>query len=408
MIVVPAHMGRMNKLALLNRLRQLGTASRADLAKSLGLSQPTCGKIVQELLRSGVVEELRRTGSEEIPSLSRVHRRKLGRPGVLLRLDRTRPRFLGIQLDVTHTSMARLTVGFTGPDAWEVRVPTGRSATQWIRHVREATRALPMEEVWGVLISVPGLLDAARGRVLFSPNLHWTESVDLRAVAEEIWQAPVVLMQEEQALALGYYQVNPKRDNFLLVDFGEGVGGAVLVNGRLQANPLPVSGELGHTPVEGNRRRCGCGAVGCLETLVSLRGLLQSFSEAVPRADHCWEALRAHVQAHGLEPWLSRTLDATAVVIAGALNVIGLRHVVLTGLLTELPEVVIRHLTRRIREGALWARFGDVLVETAPRHRAAGLVAAGIETLVLNRLGEGTPGPQGWARTSSSMEPSTP
>jgi len=392
MIVVPSHMGRMNKLALLRRLRQLGTASRAELAKSLGLSQPTCGKIVQELLRSGVLEELRRTRPAPSPWLPQLPKRKLGRPGVLLRLDCSRPRFLGIQLDVSRTSLARLALGFTGPDAWEVEVPTGRSAAQWLRHVGEAARALPVGELWGVLVSVPGLLDSARGRVLFSPNLHWTETVDLRALLGRIWPVPVVLMQEEQALALGHYQVHPGSESFLLVDFGEGVGGAVVVNGRLQANPLPVSGELGHTPVPGNRRKCGCGAVGCLETLVSLRGLLESFAEAVPRAQPSWESLCQHVARRGLEPWLAATLDATAVAIAGALNVIGLRHVVITGLLTQLPSVVLEHLTARIREGALWARFGEVQVQTAPRHRAAGLVAAGIEKLVLNRLHDGVPG----------------
>ncbi len=391
MIVVPAHMGRMNKLALLTRLQQLGTASRAELAKSLGLSQPTCGKIVQELLRSGVLEELRRPARSRMVGPGIERQRKLGRPGVLVRLNQSLPRFLAIQLDVTQTSLGRFSLGFTGADVWETSVPTGKTATEWARNLAEAARALPLPDPWGVLISVPGLLDAERGRVVYSPNLHWTETVDLRRVAAEIWQAPVVLMQEEQALALGHRRVHPDHDDFLLVDFGEGVGGAVLVHGRLPANPLPVSGELGHTPVAGNPRRCGCGAVGCLETLVSLRGLLESFAEAVPQAPRTWAALRQRVQERGLEPWLSRTLDATAVVIAGALNILGLQRVVLTGMLTELPTSVVEYLAQRVRQGALWARFGQIYVETAARHRAAGLVAAGLEKLVLNRLGEDTP-----------------
>ncbi len=59
----------------------------------------------------------------------------------------------------------------------------------------------------------------------------------------------------------------PDCEDFLLVDFGEGVGGAIIVEGKPLANPLPISGEIGHTPVPGNRRPCGCGAVGCMETL---------------------------------------------------------------------------------------------------------------------------------------------
>jgi DNA-binding Lrp family transcriptional regulator len=58
MIYVPARMGQLNRRALLRRLLKFGVASRADLAKSLGMSQPTAGKIVDELLAAGVLEEI--------------------------------------------------------------------------------------------------------------------------------------------------------------------------------------------------------------------------------------------------------------------------------------------------------------------------------------------------------------
>ena len=57
MIVVPSRMGRLNRRSLVARLQRLGVASRADLAKSLGMSQPTAGRIADELLEIGVVEE---------------------------------------------------------------------------------------------------------------------------------------------------------------------------------------------------------------------------------------------------------------------------------------------------------------------------------------------------------------
>src|SRR5258708_21501622 len=57
MVVIPSRMGRLNKRALLGRLQMMGTASRSSLAKSLGMSQPTAGKIVDELIEMGVVEE---------------------------------------------------------------------------------------------------------------------------------------------------------------------------------------------------------------------------------------------------------------------------------------------------------------------------------------------------------------
>src|SRR3954463_2583682 len=96
MVIIPSKMGRHNKRALLDRLLRLGIASRAELAKSLGLSQPTAGKIADELLELGVFEETdaeTQNGAEQANSGPRM-----GRPGRMLRLTQSKSRFLGIQL----------------------------------------------------------------------------------------------------------------------------------------------------------------------------------------------------------------------------------------------------------------------------------------------------------------------
>ena len=89
------------------------------------------------------------------------------------------------------------------------------------------------------------------------------------------------------------------------------------------------------------------------------------------------------MEGESIPPWMTETLHATAVVISGALNVLGLRRVIITGTLTELPPAVMADLSQAIVKGAMWARFGAVKVEAAPRRRTAGLVAVGIDRLVL-------------------------
>jgi predicted NBD/HSP70 family sugar kinase len=177
--------------------------------------------------------------------------------------------------------------------------------------------------------------------------------------------------------------VNPDCEDFLLVDFGDGVGGAIIMDGKPLANPLPISGEIGHTPVLGNQRRCGCGATGCMETLVSLRGLLESFSAATRGKKKSWGQLREHIAANGIGAWLAHSLDAAAVAIAGALNVLGLRRVVITGSLTELPPAVVAYLAQAVQNGSMWDKFGEVECVAAPRRRTAGLIAIGIDRLVV-------------------------
>jgi predicted NBD/HSP70 family sugar kinase len=380
MVVVPSKMGRLNKRALLDRLQIMGIASRAGLAKAIGLSQPTAGKIVDQLIETGVIEEVESSEADgkngDVKSAGKV-----GRPGRMLRLNRTPVRFLAIQLGVSETSLAALPLGVSGEDRWTIQIPTPNSAEAWRQQLEKASVKLKHKQFWGVLVSVPGIVDENNGRVLFSPNLHWTEKVNLTKILQSIWSAPVILMQEERALALGHQAMHPGSDGFLLADFGEGVGGTIVVGGKLYTNPLPLSGELGHTPVHGNKRPCGCGAGGCLETLASTRGLLQSFEEN--GGGNSWAGLAKRISEDGLPPWLIETLDAVAVIIAGALNVLGLRRLIVTGSLVDLPPIVIRHLSESVSRGALWGRFGNVHVEGAPRRRIAGLVSVGIDRLVV-------------------------
>jgi len=371
---LPSSLRRSNERTLVGLLMHSGPASRAQLAKAAGISQPTCGKIIDDLMRLGVVCE---ADADSGP------RERAGRPGRLVRLESSRPRFLAIQFDVHETSFALVPVGAPSEDRWDVSKATTDSAAGWSRQAAAVAATLPGKDVWGVLVSVPGVVDETGGRVLFSPNIHWSEKTDLPALIRKTWNVPVLLVQENRAAALGHLYAGSKHKDFLLVDFGNGVGGAIVESGRLFSSPLPMNSELGHTPIPGNFRQCGCGATGCLETMLSREGLLHSFIEANRGQREDWKALIAHVRAEGIKPWLAESLAAAGSVIAGALNVLGLRHVVVTGSLTEMPSAVMDQLTVAVREGAMWGRFGTVTCESAPRRRIAGLAAAGIDRLLL-------------------------
>ena len=374
-------MGQHNKRALVRQLQKTGVASRAVLARSLGMSQPTAGKIVDELLAEKILEEVEGTEANGHGTS------RLGRPGRRLQLNRSQAGFLGIHLGIHETQLAELPLGAADEKLWthSFRHPVSKTdhVALWERELRAAAKKLSAKTFLGVLLSAPGIVDEAQKKVLFSPNVHWTEKANLPAIVGRVWDAPVLVVQEERAVALGHHFNNPGDENFLLVDFGEGVGGAAIVGGKPFASPLPINGELGHTPAIGNHRRCGCGAIGCVETLVSTRGLLESFSAAQPKLKNDWGALHQFISANGIEPWLASSLDAAAMAIAGALNVLGLRRVIITGSLTELPPAVLAHLSRAVQDGAMWARFGKVECSGAPRCRAAGLVAIGIDRLVV-------------------------
>jgi predicted NBD/HSP70 family sugar kinase len=390
---IPSSLRKINRRLILRHMVQVAAAARGELAEVAGTSQVTVGKIVDELLEQGVLETAESKRAAVRP----------GRPGQNLRLNTRAPRFILLQLGVAHTRIAHAALGASMDTPWPVEIETPVSAREWELAVQRAIAQLvpnpstgaragsakhrDNSDLWGILVSVPGIVDEPQGKVLFSPNLHWSEGVDFRHMLGNILSVPVELVQEIRALALGQLAASPSEKDFLLVDFGHGLGGAAVLHGGLYHGALPLVGELGHTPVLDNQRLCGCGSVGCVETLLSRRGLFASLQEHLPEnkrhARFSWNLVEDHIAAHGLEPWLKRSLQAGAANIAGAMNALGLGRVVITGSLTSFPEEVKSFLASEIKKGAMWAKFGDVAIDFAPRRRMRGMISVGIERLVV-------------------------
>src|SRR5215470_16818231 len=95
---LPASLRRTNQRTVISLLFRMGTASRADLAKAAGISQPTAGKIISELLELGILQEVDSSPSNGHDGSRARTKPRLGRPGQLLRLDDKRPRFLAIEI----------------------------------------------------------------------------------------------------------------------------------------------------------------------------------------------------------------------------------------------------------------------------------------------------------------------
>src|SRR5260221_12740430 len=141
------------------------------------MSQPTAGKITTELLRLGILQE---TGAAaELVVNGTASGTRLGRPGQMLCLEAEHPRFLTIELGVSETSVATLPVAVELEDRWTSSFATPSSPDAWLDAVKTATRECPADQLWGVLVSVPGVIDETNARVIFSPNLHWLEHTNL-------------------------------------------------------------------------------------------------------------------------------------------------------------------------------------------------------------------------------------
>lgn len=376
LMATSSHLRKINQRKIVHSMLRLrSSTSRTELAEIAGISQATVGRIVDDLISQSVLSEV-----EEDNSHSRSESRPQGRPIKLVELDRVRPRFLLIQLGVRQTRLALSSVAIPTTDRWSIMFNTPRTKSDWFAKLARICRKISFRGLDAIIMSCPGVVDETEGRILLSPNIHWAEEANFSSGLRSIARLPVVFIQEIRALALGQLAVEPSLKDFLLVDIGDGMGGASIVGSKLETGHLPLSGELGHTPVLSNTRKCGCGAIGCTETLISRKGILKSFRD---HADiRTWPALMTYVQESGLPSWFKVSLDAVAITVAGALNVEGISNVIFTGILSEFPAEVTDYLCQKVREHAMWSRLGEVGTRVAPRHRMAGMVWAGIDRVL--------------------------
>lgn len=123
-------------------------------------------------------------------------------------------------------------------------------------------------------MGVPGLVDVTRGVTRFLPNLptQWRD-VPVADLLGKTLGCPVSLLNDVRTATLGELTFGHGRTNPSLTmaffSIGTGVGGGVVVDGKLRLGPLGAAGELGHQTILPDGPRCGCGNRGCLETLAS-------------------------------------------------------------------------------------------------------------------------------------------
>ena len=126
-------------------------------------------------------------------------------------------------------------------------------------------------------IGVPGTVDEDRRIALNCPNLGWQNEPCARYFEETLGVSPLVT-QDSRAAALGEYLFGGGKGTSLLVlvTLGTGIGGGIIFQGSIFTGALGTAGEIGHIPVGGDGRVCGCGRVDCAESHGSGTGIAQN------------------------------------------------------------------------------------------------------------------------------------
>jgi predicted NBD/HSP70 family sugar kinase len=350
---------RHHRSLLLQRLFREGPASRADLARTTGLTRVTVSDLVGELIVERLVEEL------GAPAESRV-----GKPPTLVGLATDASHIIAIDLSATdRTTGAVLNLngqvrarhelgldGATGPEAIAV---VHRLATELI--------AMTDRPVLGVGVGSPGVVDA-EGVVIDAPNLDWTD-VPLAARLAQTLGLPVFVANDANTAALGEYTFGETGDGGLMVlRVGTGVGSGLVLEGSLLHGHVSAAGEIGHVVVDPDGEICACSRRGCLETVL-----------AVPQ-------LRRRVADGDAASALARAGEQLGVALAPVVGTLNLHELVLSGPPELLDGPLLAAADRVIRERTMPVSSEDLVVRTSILGEDVVLVGAAVLVLV-NRLG---------------------
>lgn len=333
-------MRRRNLARVMHTVGAEGPLSRAAVASRIGLTRAAVSTLVDELIRTGLLEEL---GPE------RPGRAGRGRPGSALAVSARGPAGIGAEIGVDHLAVCavdlrgevRARVVRHGTNRGRSPEPVTEELTALVRQVvAEAER----EGLWpaGLAVAVPGLVARDARTVVRAPNLGWHDT-DLGSLLPA---EPALTVDNEAnfgALAELWLGADTPRD-FVHVSAEIGIGAGVVVDGVLLRGTRGFAGELGHVPVRPDGPECACGGRGCLEQYAGEEAVLRA-AGLEPGGDRV--GLLAGLAAEGDEN-VRRALrdagEALGVALTGAVNLLDPESVVLGGALAGLAPWLLPSL----------------------------------------------------------------
>ena len=257
-----------------------------------------------------------------------------------------------------------------------------------------AKSGVSREEVAGVGIGSPGIIDSKCGVVVSWTNFSWTNVPLARLVGEKLG-LPVYVLNDANAAALGEYAYGAGKeyDSAVMITIGTGIGSGIVFDGKIFEGNGGAGGELGHEVIRMGGEKCSCGSRGCFEAYASASALIRQTKKAMIAHPESllWNLCEGNADnANGIVPFQAmRAGDKTAkgVVarylkylgegVVNAANIFRPQAVILGGGICAEGETLTRPLQRKAdKEKVGGTSSVAVKIVTASLGNAAGIYGA--------------------------------
>ena len=358
--------------------------SRADLARSTGLSRATVSDIVSGFIELGIVTE-----AEVAPSSG-------GRPPIRLEFQDGWRHLIGLELGAAHVAGVRTDLRGRVLGRFSVERDVAGDVPGTLATMDYGIRtllALDSEtRVIGIGLGVPCPLRSADDARLDARLFPRWVGVNLGAHLKKAFGLPVRIDNDANlgALAEHWWGAGQDVEDLAYIKLATGVGAGILIGGDIHRGATGIAGEIGHTTIDPSGPACRCGLHGCLEAMVGAASLVARAKQAVGEGPPSWATpavtVRGLIAAAGAGDPLAARLVTSAgtslgIAVANLLNLVNPGRVILGGRLTEAGPLLVDPLLAALEQRALWTSVaGSSVVLSTLGDDAVPLGAA---TLVL-------------------------
>ena len=244
-----------------------------------------------------------------------------------------------------------------------------------------------VSELHSISVACAGAIDMSQGLVTSSPNLPGWCAIPFRDIMREKYGVNAYLINDAKAAALGECSFGAGRgvNNLVYLTVSTGIGGGIIIDGKLYFGSSGSAGEVGHMTIDVNGPKCNCGNIGCWETLASGTAVAREARRRISGGER--SSLTETVQGR-IEDITAEKVGAAAQlgdslaldIIGKAANYLGVGMVNLVNIFN--PDVII--------VGGGMAKVGDLLLNPAKQivRERAFLVSAQAVRIVLAQLGD--------------------
>ncbi|MBL7170797.1 MAG: ROK family protein [Candidatus Omnitrophica bacterium] len=295
---------------------------------------------------------------------------------------------LAIGIDVGGTNLKFGLVNKNGKILKEIILPTlghlgkGMVLKRVIEGIREISCGVKKNKILGLGLGTPGLVNI-EGVVRGHTNISGWTNIPLKKILEKEFGLPAFIDNDVNVMTLAEWACGSAKgsQNVVCLTLGTGVGGGIIIEGKLYHGTGLSAGEIGHIPINFRGPKCMCGNIGCLERYIGNRYIVDMAKKYFKKEKRSilTPELLAKRAKHGdrlaLKVW-DEVAECLAAALSGVVNFVNPEKIIIGGGVSNAGNVLFTPLRKKLRQKAMPIPVKNVKIIKAALGERAGIIGA--------------------------------